>query len=164
MGEWERRLALYLMLLWVIGFPNQVWGTKITLLLSDKNKIYELIEQGIRENITGELQELTLAENNDSIHDEIRKFHPDIVVVIGNAAAYWIKNNMRTTPSIMSGIIYQSDPSSFLHSNGLALDFPISSYLKVAHDALPKRKHVGIIYNAEKNPEMPREASDSAAA
>lgn len=170
--EWQERfkikpLQLHPLLRWAVllclVFENPVFAAgKICVIISDRNKIFTIIKDGIRENTKGEVQEVNLQDESISPMDAVRNFNPDVLITIGNAAALWAKKNAPETPCVASGVILQGNGDKLKDVSGISIDFPLAQYLKMIREALPAAKKIGVLYNPTRDSRMLSELKRSA--
>jgi len=142
------RIGLALLLCVVmVSSPARGQQETIVLLVSADNKIYSQMSEGLQERLHAPAKVMMLNSNEKSLLHEIHAMNPPFVIAIGDAAALWAHKNLAGRPLLISGVIQQFHPSGFKGMKGVGMDFPADAYLKLAKDALPELKKVGLVYN-----------------
>ncbi len=142
--------------------PGEALGAKTLILMSDRNKVYQLIDAGLKEKITGEISEMAFQENGDSLVPDIRKINPSLVIAVGNAAALWAQQEISDIPLIVSGVISQSNNGIFSEVPGVSLDCSLQSYFNLIREMVPEKGNVGLLIGADQQTETRKEIENLA--
>ncbi|MCB1189688.1 MAG: peptide ABC transporter substrate-binding protein [Leptospiraceae bacterium] len=128
--------------------------TKIEVLLSSDNRIYEQSLYGIQTVIETELKvtylDILLAEQPDisQYFNEIERSGAPFIITIGPAATKMAKDNLKKTPIIFSMV----NSPKFIgldtdRTCGVSMDVPISEFFSTLHDIDPKAGQVYAYYS-----------------
>ena len=120
----KRYLCLWAALVILAACPFLGAASKVALLLSDRNKIYAIINDGIKQAVQGDVSEIFLQDGEEKSYEAVRQFKPDIVIAIGNSAALWARDKILKTPVVVSGVMLQFE--------SLLLDGSLQNYLRAA--------------------------------
>ncbi len=142
----RHRWLIYIFATGALAFSPHLSAANVTLVSSSKNKIYLLINEGIRQTLKTEADDVYLSDNPEP-GSNIDSGKTKLVIAIGNTATLWAQKNVKDIPVTASGVILMSNPRELRDVTGVRLDFPIASYLKLVRDYLPYIKSVGMIYN-----------------
>ncbi len=146
------RAVRYLWVLPILGamlVPASAANPRIVIVLSDANKIYSLIDQGVKDNIQSEFTEVTLQKGEERVlAANIRQISPSLIIAKGNAAALWVSKTFPEIPLVASGVIYQSNPEIFAKMAGVSLDCSPESYFNLIKEFSPLKGKVGIVMDA----------------
>lgn len=119
--------------------------------MSAKVKIYELIAQGLEEELHAKMLEIVLGESGEKSLESIRNFQPHAVVAIGDAAALWARSKVTKTPIVVCGVMSQYNSRNYQGLAGVSLDFPLQYYLRLIRDAVPGLRHVGMLFDSSQS-------------
>lgn len=145
-SRWSPAIAAAL-LLWAAGFNAAYAAPRVAILLSDQNRIYNQIAQGLRDEMHASVREISLSPSPDLALDALREFDPVLVVAVGDTAALWAQDFLKDLPVVVAGVIQQSNPQVFQKMPGVSLDFSPETYLTLIREGMPSARRVGLLYN-----------------
>lgn len=146
--------CIYFLILFAFS-QTYVWGesSKLKVLITSDNSIYEQALFGLQSSFEGELEILYLdvleSENNklQDFFESVDK-NDSFVITIGKGATFSLQENTKVVNILFSMI---SNPKSLnLKSNricGISMDVPIELFLQSLKDIQPKSKNVIAFYS-----------------
>lgn len=150
---------------------------KIVVLTSHNYDEYQQAFEGFKKALTetnikftiSMMKDLGNTNVNGELVAEIQKSKPDLILTLGSTATYTISSYIQDIPIVFSMVLYpnmnnsnNSKGNNSGNITGVSLSIPVDKQFSVLKQIIPNLKTIGVIYSADENLPLIKEAQQVA--